>query len=119
MIRTRCHTWSELAHAGLDRPQALAAVGDLVGAGQHRVLLGPVVVGLEHRPDCLALVPPARRRGTVDPADLLAELEDGLLARISIDPAIGHTVAGQLGDHLLTICEELRQRHGLAAEASL
>jgi len=93
-------------------PSIPAAIDDLVIAGQHRIRVGPLVIGLESRPDALA-PPPPRRRGPIDPADLLAEMEDRLLAMVSADPAISHAAAGQFGDHVLEVCEDLRRRHGL------
>lgn len=114
LLERRCHTRDELQAAGLARTVLPAAVDDLAISGHHRILVGPLVIGLETRPDALALLaPPPRRRGTADPADLLAEFEDLLLSRVCADPAIGHTVAGLVGDHLMIVVEELRRRHGL------
>ncbi|MBL8800278.1 MAG: hypothetical protein JNM56_40730 [Planctomycetia bacterium] len=116
LIQHRCRTWSELADAGLSRAAVLTAIGDLVADGAHRVLVGPLVVGLETRPDGQALLPPTRRRVTVDPAALLTAVEESLLARLGADAAIDHLTAGLVGDHLMVVCDDLRTRHGLSVE---
>jgi hypothetical protein len=49
LLRPAPRTWTELAEAGLCRAAALTAVGELVGSGRYRVLVGPLGVELEDR----------------------------------------------------------------------
>jgi hypothetical protein len=55
LLVQRCRTWDELANAGIDRAAVLAAIGELVAQLDCRILIGPLTVGLEMRPDSAAL----------------------------------------------------------------